>query len=88
MPIVAPSKISDYKANEMTKAEILDVIEAFIQGIKRAKEAGFDGDQVHMAHGYLLSEFVSPRMNRRDDEWGGNTENCFLQVKISLCNKH
>jgi 2,4-dienoyl-CoA reductase-like NADH-dependent reductase (Old Yellow Enzyme family) len=82
MPVVAPSKISDYKANEMTKAEILDVIEAFVQGIKRAKEAGFDGVQVHVAHGYLLSEFVSPRMNRRGDEWGGNTENRFRILKM------
>jgi len=82
MPVVAPSKISGYKANEMTKAEILDVIEAFVQGIIRAKEAGFDGVQVHVAHGYLLSEFVSPRMNRRDDEWGGNTENRFRILKM------
>ena len=81
MPVIAPSKISDYKAEEMTKAEILEVIEAFVQGIKNAKEAGFDGVQLHLAHGYLLSEFVSPRMNRRTDEWGGNTENRFRIVK-------
>jgi NADH:flavin oxidoreductases, Old Yellow Enzyme family len=81
MPVVAPSKISDYKAKEMTKAEILEVIEAFIQAIKDAKEAGFDGVQLHLAHGYLLSEFVSPRMNRRTDEWGGSTENRFRIVK-------
>jgi len=81
MPVIAPSKISDYKAKEMTKAEILEVIEAFVQGIKNAKEAGFDGVQIHIAHGYLLSEFVSPRMNRRNDEWGGNTENRFRIVK-------
>lgn len=81
MPVIAPSKISDYKAKEMTKAEILEVIEAFVQGIKNAKEAGFDGVQIHIAHGYLLSEFVSPRMNRRTDEWGGNTENRFRIVK-------
>jgi 2,4-dienoyl-CoA reductase-like NADH-dependent reductase (Old Yellow Enzyme family) len=82
MPVIAPSKISDYKAKEMTKAEISEVIEAFVQGIKNAKEAGFDGVQLHIAHGYLLSEFVSPRMNRRTDEWGGNTENRFRIVKI------
>lgn len=81
MPVIAPSKISDYKAKEMTKAEILEVIEAFVQGVKNAKEAGFDGVQIHIAHGYLLSEFVSPRMNRRTDEWGGNTENRFRIVK-------
>jgi 2,4-dienoyl-CoA reductase-like NADH-dependent reductase (Old Yellow Enzyme family) len=82
MPIVAPSKISDYKAREMTKGEILEVIEMFVQGIKNAKEAGFDGVQIHLAHGYLLSEFVSPRMNRRKDEWGGSTENRFKIVKM------
>jgi 2,4-dienoyl-CoA reductase-like NADH-dependent reductase (Old Yellow Enzyme family) len=81
MPVVAPSKISDYKAKEMTKAQILEVIEAFVQAIKDAKVAGFDGVQLHLAHGYLLSEFVSPRMNRRTDEWGGNTENRFRIVK-------
>ena len=81
MQVIAPSKISDYKAREMTRAEILEVIEAFVQGIKDAKEAGFDGVQLHLAHGYLLSEFVSPRMNRRTDEWGGNTENRFRIVK-------
>lgn len=81
MPVIAPSKISDYKAKEMTDAGILEVIEAFVQGIKHAKEAGFDGVQIHIAHGYLLSEFVSPRMNRRTDEWGGNTENRFRIVK-------
>ena len=81
MPVVAPSKIADYKAKEMTKAQIFEVIEAFVQAIKDAKEAGFDGVQLHLAHGYLLSEFVSPRMNRRTDEWGGNTENRFRIVK-------
>lgn len=81
MLVIAPSKISDYKAKEMTKAEILAVIELFVQAIKDVKEAGFDGVQIHMAHGYLLSEFVSPRMNRRTDEWGGNTENRFRIVK-------
>jgi 2,4-dienoyl-CoA reductase-like NADH-dependent reductase (Old Yellow Enzyme family) len=81
MPVIAPSKITDYKAKEMTKAEIFEVIEAFVQGVKNAKEAGFDGVQLHIAHGYLLSEFVSPRMNRRTDEWGGNTENRFRIVK-------
>ncbi|MBP8776722.1 MAG: NADH:flavin oxidoreductase [Bacteroidaceae bacterium] len=81
MPVIAPSKTADYKAKEMTTAEISEVIEAFVQGVKRAKEAGFDGVQIHVAHGYLLSEFVSPRMNRRTDEWGGNTVNRFRIIK-------
>jgi 2,4-dienoyl-CoA reductase-like NADH-dependent reductase (Old Yellow Enzyme family) len=82
MPVVAPSKISDYKANEMSKTQILEAIEAFVQGIKNAKEAGFDGVQIHVAHGYLLSEFVSPRMNKRKDEWGGSTESRFKIIKM------
>ncbi|SHO52459.1 NADH:flavin oxidoreductase [Anaerocolumna xylanovorans] len=81
MPVVAPSKISDYKAKEMSELEINEVIEAFAGGIRNAKEAGFDGVQLHIAHGYLLSEFVSPRMNKRRDKWGGNTENRFRIIK-------
>jgi 2,4-dienoyl-CoA reductase-like NADH-dependent reductase (Old Yellow Enzyme family) len=81
MPVIAPSRIADYKAKEMTNADIFEVIKAFVQGVKNAKEAGFDGVQIHLAHGYLLSEFVSPRMNRRTDEWGGSTENRFRIVK-------
>ncbi len=81
MAVVAPSRIADYKAREMTESEILEVIRAFVQGVKNAKEVGFDGIQLHMAHGYLLSEFVSPRMNRRTDRWGGSTENRFRIIR-------
>lgn len=84
MPIVAPSKISDYKAIAMTQSQIIEVIDAFVQAIINAQAAGFDGVQIHMAHGYLLSEFVSPRMNRRTDEWGGSTENRFRIIKAIL----
>ena len=58
----------------MTEAEILGVIEAFAQGARRAREAGFDGVEVHAAHYYLLSEFLSPYCNRRGDRWGGDRE--------------
>lgn len=75
MEVVAPSKISDYKARAMTEKEIEEVIEDFVSAIIRAKKSGFDGVQLHLAHGYLLSEFLSPRMNRRNDKWGGTTEN-------------
>lgn len=72
----APSKVCDYrKAKEMSKKEIEQVIEEFAMAILRAKKAGFDGVELHCAHGFLLSEFFSPRTNKRKDEWGGNTQN-------------
>lgn len=72
---VAPSKVSDYKAREMSEGEIQKVIEDFAQATLRAKKAGFDAVELHCAHGFLLSEFFSPRTNKRKDQWGGNTQN-------------
>lgn len=60
---------------EMTIDEIKETIEAFAQGIRRAKEAGFDAVQLHGAHGWLLSGFLSPYTNIRTDKYGGSTEN-------------
>ena len=55
--------------------EILDLIKRFARVAKIAKEAGFTGVQVHGAHGYLLSSFLSPVTNQRTDQWGGSLEN-------------
>jgi len=55
--------------------EILDLIQRFARVARIAKEAGFTGVQVHGAHGYLLSSFLSPVTNQRTDQWGGNLEN-------------
>ncbi|MBY8985726.1 MAG: NADH:flavin oxidoreductase [Candidatus Lokiarchaeota archaeon] len=75
---VAPSpvleKFSNKMPREMTTAEIEETIKAFSQAVRRAKEAGFDGVQLHGAHGYLISEFLSPYTNRRTDQYGGNTD--------------
>jgi len=60
---------------EMSQEEIKGVIDNFIQSSRRAKQAGFDGVQLHIAHGYLLSSFISPYTNRRKDEWGGSLSN-------------
>lgn len=58
-----------------TDAEIADVVAGFVRAARVAEQAGFDGIQVHAAHGYLLSQFLSARVNRRTDEWGGSLTN-------------
>jgi 2,4-dienoyl-CoA reductase-like NADH-dependent reductase (Old Yellow Enzyme family) len=59
----------------MTPEDIREVTEAFGLAAQRAKAAGFDGVQIHAAHGYLLSQFLSPFYNKRFDDYGGTVEN-------------
>ena len=61
--------------DEMTKDEIRQVVRIFREAARRAKEAGFDGVQIHAAHFFFLSRFISPAVNHRTDEYGGSTEN-------------
>lgn len=89
--IVAPSAVGyishgikkdvEIVPREMTLAEVEEIVQLFIAAAERAKRAGFDGVQLHAAHGYLLSEFLSPHTNRRTDAYGGSTEN---RVRIIL----
>ena len=75
---LAPSVMENQDGSscrEMTQADISEVVDAFGQGAVRAKQAGFDGVQIHAAHGYLLSQFLSPFFNKRTDEYGGTIEN-------------
>ena len=72
---------------EMTAAEIEDTVSAFAAAASRAQEAGFDGVQIHSAHGYLLNQFLSPFFNKRTDGYGGSLENrarLLLQVVKSV----
>lgn len=62
-------------ARAMTDDEIRGLIRRFGETALAAKSAGFDGVEVHGAHGYLLAQFLSPLTNRRDDDWGGSLEN-------------
>lgn len=75
----APSAIVHFRTGVVPRAltllEIEHLIQAFGQGARRAKDAGFDGVEVHGGHGYLICQFLSPRANRRDDQYGGSVRN-------------
>jgi 2,4-dienoyl-CoA reductase-like NADH-dependent reductase (Old Yellow Enzyme family) len=67
----------------MTAGEIKNAVGWFVDAARRVKAAGFDGVQIHAAHGYLVSAFLSPYYNRREDEYGGSFENrlrFFLEI--------
>ena len=63
------------KPTPLTTAEIADLVARWAVAARACKDAGFTGVQVHGAHGYLVSQFLSPRVNRRTDEYGGSLEN-------------
>ncbi len=78
LPALAPSLAGGpekTRRREMTEADIADTIQAYGEAALRAKKAGFDGVQIHAAHGYLLNQFLSPWFNRRSDRYGGTLEN-------------
>lgn len=73
--IVCPSDDAATGARALTLAEVEGLRDDFIAAAKRAERAGFDGVELHGAHGYMLLEFLSPILNRRADRYGGSLEN-------------
>ena len=71
----AVAKDGQTTCRTMNKPDITNIVSAFTQAAVRAKQAGFDAIQLHAAHGFLLSQFLSPAFNQRTDEYGGTLEN-------------
>jgi 2,4-dienoyl-CoA reductase-like NADH-dependent reductase (Old Yellow Enzyme family) len=76
---VAPSDVRDESgslvARAMSVEEIRETVDDFVQACRRVKESGFDAVQMHGGHGFLISSFISPYMNKRADRYGGSIEN-------------
>lgn len=71
-PSPIPCPVLKEMPHEATVDEIEYIIRAFVKAARRAKEAGFDGVEIHAAHGYLINQFLSPYSNRRTDSYGGD----------------
>jgi 2,4-dienoyl-CoA reductase-like NADH-dependent reductase (Old Yellow Enzyme family)/thioredoxin reductase len=73
-PSAIPCPVRQETPRALSREEISALIRAYADAAGRAKEAGADGVEIHMAHGYLLNQFLSPFSNRREDEYGGSPE--------------
>lgn len=76
-----PSKSTAELPRELSLEEIENIIDKFVNAAVRSKEAGFDGVEIHSAHGYLLNQFLSPLTNKRTDVYGGDIDG---RIKIHL----
>ncbi len=77
LPALAPSNVTNYTEppKVLEREEIRELVEYFARSARNAAAGGFDGIELHGAHGYLIHEFLSPRSNKRTDEYGGSLEN-------------
>lgn len=79
LPLLAPSQIPEPHhrevPHELDEPRILEIVAAFGQAARRAKEGGLDGVEISAAHNHLVDQFWSPRLNRRADRWGGSFDN-------------
>ena len=73
--IVCPSDNAKFGARGLSLEEVQQLVEDFIAAAERAEKAGFDGVELHGAHGYILCQFLSPSLNQRSDQYGGSAEN-------------
>jgi 2,4-dienoyl-CoA reductase-like NADH-dependent reductase (Old Yellow Enzyme family) len=72
---LCPSDNEETGARALTADEVQQLVEDFVAAAERAEKAGFDGVELHGAHGYILCQFLSPTINQRDDAYGGSLEN-------------
>lgn len=87
MPMGASRGINLYAytlVHKMTEQEILAVVDDFRNAVMLAREAGFDCVEIHCGHGYLISQFLSPKTNHRRDRWGGDIENRMRFMRLVL----
>src|SRR6185369_16610754 len=77
-PALAPSRVFSplgmRRTQAVTAGDIATIIDLYAHGAGVLREAGFDAIEIHIGHGYLLSAFLSPKLNKRKDEWGGSLE--------------
>jgi 2,4-dienoyl-CoA reductase-like NADH-dependent reductase (Old Yellow Enzyme family) len=78
---VCPSDNEEFGARALSTTEVEQLVEDFVAAAGRAERAGFDGVELHGAHGYVLAQFLSPEINRREDRYGGSLENRARIVK-------
>ncbi|MEM2945303.1 MAG: FAD-dependent oxidoreductase [Thermoproteota archaeon] len=84
-PSAVPCKFLGVMPRELTLCEIEEIQDAFAEASRRARQAGFDGVELHGAHGYLMDQFLSPYTNKRSDKYGGSLENRALFALETIC---